>query len=324
MSPGSSTRVRFRLAFTLVELLVVIGIIALLVAILLPALSRARRQARSLQCTSNMRQIATALIQYHNDNKGHLIIGHIDDYESTTNGSLYPDGFGWAAELMHQGYIVAPNYLTQPYNSVYRSPFRCPEGQDQDILQSGNSELEGHYPTDPINAEYYIDGNAQGSRTDGQTPYAVATWYQLNLKTSSTSTADYPGGSEPTPFLWFNPIDPNKPLANVDGALHDPNFQRNLSMIRRSADLVMIVEAVSYNWYNVIQPVPTATPPILLTELSARHGQKTADGFDAWTNFAFFDGHVASYPTNPLSRIALNSSTERQDYPSVMLFLNQQ
>src|SRR5271156_3784352 len=91
--------------FTLVELLVVIGIIALLVAILLPALNKARRQAYTAQCASNMKQIATAIIQYDIDNNGHLIIGQIDDYESTANGNLYPDGFGWAAQLMHLKYI---------------------------------------------------------------------------------------------------------------------------------------------------------------------------------------------------------------------------
>ena len=57
-------------SFTLVELLVVIGIITVLIALQLPTFGAARRQARSLNCLSNLRQLATAFQIYINGNKG--------------------------------------------------------------------------------------------------------------------------------------------------------------------------------------------------------------------------------------------------------------
>ena len=69
----SSRRTHHRArAFTLVELLVVIAIIALLVAILLPALGKARKQAMAVACSSDIRQIYQAFLQYASDNKDHL------------------------------------------------------------------------------------------------------------------------------------------------------------------------------------------------------------------------------------------------------------
>jgi prepilin-type N-terminal cleavage/methylation domain-containing protein/prepilin-type processing-associated H-X9-DG protein len=54
--------------FTLVELLVVVGIIAVLISILLPSLNRAREQAKTALCGSNMRQQHNAFVMYSVEN----------------------------------------------------------------------------------------------------------------------------------------------------------------------------------------------------------------------------------------------------------------
>jgi prepilin-type N-terminal cleavage/methylation domain-containing protein/prepilin-type processing-associated H-X9-DG protein len=108
-------RSRSHHAFTLIELLVVVGIIAILIALLMPALIAARKNARSIQCAANLRQLTTALITYSVEWKGAFPpnSADIDQYWFTDSavGRYIRSGIAMPDGTIAGGVLVCPDDL---------------------------------------------------------------------------------------------------------------------------------------------------------------------------------------------------------------------
>ena len=75
--------------FTLIELLVVIAVVALLMGILMPVLSKARKQAKTVICQSNLHQWGLTFLMYTTDNDQDLYV--VTAVERTSvPGSVWP------------------------------------------------------------------------------------------------------------------------------------------------------------------------------------------------------------------------------------------
>lgn len=75
--------------FTLVELLIVIAIIGVLAAMLLPVINSVRSRGLMTACTSNLRQVGTAMVSYSADRRNRGRMPHEDKDDSVKGVAGY-------------------------------------------------------------------------------------------------------------------------------------------------------------------------------------------------------------------------------------------
>jgi prepilin-type processing-associated H-X9-DG protein len=262
---------------------VVIGIIAVLVALLLPALTSAQRQARSVQCLSNLRQIGQGFALYAAQQKGGWLC---PAWVANPRGN----GQGlesYATMLVGLKYCPSPetvlgtDFQTVQSSAFGKSIFWCPEGLDvQHASGGGDTGLD--YPTtqtDARGAMYWrrqsVDNNPAGYL---RTEITVDTWYGFNGNHPGTA----PGASHAT-VVANQGTAPMRSIKRLDNGEVRGELTK-YSQFRKASELVLLFDGL--RWLDGRAQA-----------LNARHGKKNI------VNMLMADGHAASFDVKTLPQV---------------------
>lgn len=277
--------------FTLIELLVVIAIIAMLLSILMPSLAIVKKQAQSVVCKSNLRQLAVAFEAYKTDHNRAMSTG--DD--SSVMGLYNRPWF-----LTIAPYMGAADFKDDPSKLLdgMMKVIKCPSAKKLDEIANGwGSNTEAW--------AYFIPGlEAEGS-------YGLNTWLAgINFKMQVDSSL---GGG------WIS--DNQVKLCSIRKDFARPNSPLIADSSWFEAIPMDASQASSFPSWYAPSMYPDAYPHYRGDDLSTDDRGLTRfciDRHRMGINIAFFDGHVDKVAIKDLWTLKWNKSFRTTNESFVM------
>jgi prepilin-type N-terminal cleavage/methylation domain-containing protein/prepilin-type processing-associated H-X9-DG protein len=257
-------------AFTLIELLVVVAIIALLISILLPSLAQAREQAKCVTCATNLRSIAQASCTY-----------------LTTNGR-YSHPWLWPEQLGPEAFNY-PYWGPNPLVTL-RGDREIAAGEASSVWDCPNAVVRrlGHLQGNGIELYSWkkLPPGANG------TPQWIA--HEWRYKYMSYGTNDYGIGEMSIRDLGHDTGIAER-IVPVRGTTDNTIFWGvRESLVKSPADFIAYTETDRSGEFDMIAVSCLNDWCVAQEEQPGNpHPKQNTRG----ANVAFFDGHVAWYPT---------------------------
>ncbi|RRJ96325.1 DUF1559 domain-containing protein [Opitutaceae bacterium TAV4] len=193
-------------AFTLIELLVVIAIIGVLAGLVLATLSRVRQTANRATCTSNMRQMGVALLNYASDNKSTLPPGlfwdrHAAAYmgiSTAATANNLPDGNTTPSKMFWcpADSRAFPADRPRSYSANRIHPDDATVGVFNNVNNKPSMRMEQiTLPSRTILIVEIFTGSYATNKQWEQSAAIVAGWYTAAATGPRTASGDYYHGS---------------------------------------------------------------------------------------------------------------------------------